>query len=190
MSSRDPGGTSRGAARGIAAAVLVALALGAGSGCGFRPLYGSGAVVGDVPEQLNQTEIAVIPDRTGQLLRVYLIEQMNPAGRPASPRYRLQASVQESQLPLGIQRDDTATRYNLILTAPFSLIEAGSNEVLLARTVRVITGYDFLNDQFATLTAERDARERALRQISEDIRTRVALYFAGEAMTPGPAPAR
>ena len=64
----------------LAAAVLLL------SACGFRPLYATGGVA-DVSEELSQIEVAVIPDRPGQILRNYLIQGLNGGGRPAQPAY-------------------------------------------------------------------------------------------------------
>ena len=41
-----------------------------------------------------------------------------------------------------------------------------------------VNSYNIVDSQFATFISERDARERALRELSEDIRLRLATYFA------------
>jgi LPS-assembly lipoprotein len=41
----------------------------------------------------------------------------------------------------------------------------------------VRNSYDLLRNKFATLAAEDDARTRALRELAEEIRTRLAIYF-------------
>ena len=45
------------------------------------------------------------------------------------------------------------------------------------KTARAIAPYNVVDSQFATLSAERDAQERAAREVGEDIRTRLGLYF-------------
>ena len=51
------------------------------SGCGFQPMYGTGSDFGTVAADLASINVAVIPDRTGQLLRAYL--DVHPADAPA-----------------------------------------------------------------------------------------------------------
>jgi LPS-assembly lipoprotein len=160
----------------LALAVAGALAL---TGCGFRPLYGEGPA-GPADEQLAEVRIGLIPDRSGQILRNFLIRRFNPEGRPATPVYGLDVALQETQQDLNIQRDDTATRANLIIVAQYTLVDLSTGTQLTSEPVEVITSYNILNDQYATLIVEEDARERALRQVSEDIRTRVALYLNRE----------
>ena len=43
---------------------------------------------------------------------------------------------------------------------------------------RSVTSYDLVDSDFATLSAESDARKRAVRQISEDIKIRLGIYFS------------
>ncbi len=149
-------------------------------GCGFRPLYGSGGVSEDVAAQLAQVHIGIIPDRTGQVLRNRLIERFNPQGRPTRARYTLDVAVSEVRQDLGIRRDASATRYNLIVTSTYALTDRERGRELVRGSLRTIVSFDYLSDQYATLTAESGARDRALSEVAEEIRTRVALYFDRE----------
>jgi LPS-assembly lipoprotein len=177
----------------LAAAVLAA----ALAGCGFRPLYGdpAGEAAG-VPADFSEIRVGVIPDRSGQILRNYLIRTLNPSGRPVEPRYRLAVTLTETSQDLGIRADDTATRANLIFTAAYRLTATADEAVLVAGQSTAITSYNILIDEFATLTSETDARERALRELSDQIRLRLGLYFtraaeaeAAAAVRPEPGPA-
>jgi hypothetical protein len=50
-----------------------------------------------------------------------------------------------------------------------------------------IPSFNILRDEVATLSAEQDARQRALRALSDDIRLRLGLYFQRtEPAQPGP----
>ena len=156
------------------AAVTAVLLL---TACGFRPLYATGGVA-DVSEELSQVEVAVIPERSGQILRNYLIQGINSGGRPADPLYRLDVDLRERQEDLGIDKTDSAQRANLVITARFSLRTAADEEEVLNRRVGIITSYNIVMDEFSTLSAQNAARDRALRQLGSDIRTQLALYFS------------
>ena len=159
--------------RGLA--VLIAV-LPLVAGCGFQPLYATGGL-SDVSEELSQVEVGIIPDRSGQILRNYLIQGLNTEGRPADPTYRLNVSLTETREELGIDKADNAQRANLIVTARFTLRTAADDQEVLNRRVGIITSYNILVDEFATLSAQKAARDRALRRLGFDIRTQLSLYF-------------
>lgn len=164
--------------RKAGAGALLLLALALPSGCGFRPLYGERADAA-VPAELARTRIAVIPNESGQILRNHLIERLNPDGRPTGEDYVLNVALRETAQELAVRQNATVTRANLVVVANYSLTRPNGDRVT-SGAVSTITSYNILRDEFATLSAERSARERALRQISEDLRTRLALFFTRE----------
>ncbi|MGK9233036.1 hypothetical protein KXS07_15395 [Inquilinus limosus] len=157
-----------------AAPLLLILALGA---CGLRPLYGTNSVGAAMSDRLAQVNVGVIGDRSGQVLRTELIRTLNPQGRPAQPAYDLGVSLVESQQDVNLISDLTTTRKNLTLTASFVLTDRKTGQPVFSDSVTEITSFNILADQYTTLVGERDARERALHSLGEDIRTRLALYF-------------
>lgn len=148
------------------------------AGCGFRPLYGRGSVAADGPvrDELAAVEIPVVANREGQILRNNLIRLFNPDGRPSLPRYRLAVGLTISEVELGIRRDDTATRANLIASARYVLTDSAGQR-MTSGSSRAIASFNILSDEFATLSGSEDARDRALAEIAQDIRTRIAIHF-------------
>jgi LPS-assembly lipoprotein len=157
-----------------AAPLLLILALGA---CGLRPLYGTNSVGAAMADKLGTVNIGVIGERSGQTLRAELIRTLNPDGRPSQPAYDLAVSLAESEQDVNIISDQTTTRKNLTLTASMVLTDHKTGQPVFSDTATEITSFNILSDQFTTLVGERDARDRALKSLSEDIRTRLALYF-------------
>ena len=157
----------------IFAPFLVVLLLGA---CGFRSLYGIDAT-GDAPGQLATIEIRPIADRLGQQLRNNLLDLLNPRGRPANPRYFLTVQLDQSTQRLAIEKDAFATRANLRLHANFSLQDPESRKIMLSGKILVVSSYNILDSEFATLMAEKDAKARAVREIAHGVRTRLAAFF-------------
>ena len=78
---------------------------------------------------------------------------------------------------LGIRKDETATRGNLTLSAKFALVDAQSRNILLSGLSRSTNSFNIVASDFATLSGETDAIERAAREVSDDIKNRLALYF-------------
>lgn len=153
--------------------VLAALTLAA---CGFSPMYGSRGVASSetVVAALSQVDVRPIAERRGMVLRQQLNEKLHPGGL-RNNRYDLQVRLASRTQELGVRKDSTTSRANLILTANFVLWD-GSRRLMRDR-VRSTVSYNILDDQYATIASERDAESRALKQISDEIRVRLAVYF-------------
>ena len=166
--------------RALAAVAAVAIvALAALTGCGFKPLYATGDDDETVTSDgLAATRIQPISGRTGQQLHNLLRDRLNPAGQSTQPAYVLTVSVSQTITELGIRKDETATRANLTLTAAFTLRDTKSNSVVLSSTSVSVVSYNILDALYATTVAEKDAVERGLRVLADDIRLRLAVYFA------------
>jgi LPS-assembly lipoprotein len=147
------------------------------SGCGFRPLYGRRGS-GPAALEMAAVEIGLVRDRLDQNLRNDLIERLTPFGEPAQPRYGLSIQTSQSNSALAIQSDSTITRFNVTVSAAFTLTERASGRILYRGNARAIGSYDAIRSDFATLTAEKDSARRTVREVSEDIRAQLAAFFA------------
>jgi len=126
--------------------------------------------------------VDVIADRTGQELRNELLERLNQRGPPSRPVYHLQVQVAVSDQNLGIQRDDSTRIGRVDVAASFWLKELATEKV--AHSVRAGASPPMRWCSRASPTGRpRPMRGRgALREISDDIRTQLALYFAKSLM--------
>ena len=157
--------------------ILTVIVIGFGLGaCGFSPMYGSNSFSASesVVANLSQVSIRPIAERRGMVLRQQLNEKLRPSGVSGN-RYELQVSLSSNTQELGVRQDSTTSRANLILTANYTLWD-GVTRVTRDR-VRAVASYNILDDQYATIASERNAEARALRQISDEIRTRLAVHF-------------
>lgn len=145
------------------------------AGCQVTPLHASR------PGKDNALDEAIyveeVDERVAQTLRNELIFLFN-GGRtqPADPRYRLALEVEETTVP--ILRDPMtgeATGQNLDVLARYELHEVATGARVLADAQRVTTTYDRFEQGFADLRAERDAQNRAARELAERIRAALAL---------------
>lgn len=148
------------------------------AGCGFQPLYGERQSAEGAAASLGQISVPPIPERLGQLLRIELIHRLTPTGQPQSPAYVLDVELRESKQDLAVRKDATATRANLIIAATFRLISVQSEQTLFTGTVRSINSYNILDADFATLSAESDARQRAVRDLATEIRSRLGIFLS------------
>ncbi len=154
----------------------LALLIGLGA-CGFRPLYSERHNAG-VTAELAATRIDLIADRSGQKLHNFLLDRFNPKGPAAQPRYGLKIKVLTLRRELGIRKDETATRANLILTATYTLRDWRTSRSLYSGVSRSANSYNILESDFATLAALNDVTTRAARDLSEKIKTRLSIYFS------------
>jgi LPS-assembly lipoprotein len=161
----------RGGLRAIASIALLSLT----ASCGFEPLYArkdNGSVVDD----LAQVRIDLIPDRSGQILRNYLLDDLNPRGQAAAPNYYLTVRVNEPRQEIGLQRNDTVTRYSYGVSAQFSLRNARGGTVYSGSSASG-TSFEISDSEFATIANQQTARDRLMQQISGDIREQLAVFF-------------
>jgi LPS-assembly lipoprotein len=157
---------------GLAIAVLLSLAA-----CGFEPLYAARdgrPAAGDLAE----IRVNVIPDRIGQQLRNELLDRLSPRGPAPRQIYALDVKVNEARTELDLRRDATSTFAKLDIVADFRLTEIATGKVVLTGQSRVASSYNLLRQTFANISAAEDARARGVREISDDLRLRLAEFMA------------
>ncbi len=156
--------------------IFLLAALGFLGGCGFQPLYGK-SFAAYAPKEFAAIRVKPIRDRIGQQLHNHLLSLLNPDGRPSKPRYVLTARISESIASLGIRKSAFATRANLTLSVNYQLSPLPTGDQILTGNESIIVSYNILDSDFATLMAEKSARARAVRELAQAIRTRLAGQF-------------
>lgn len=163
------------------AIVLLAAAL-ALAGCGYRPLYGSSAETAGVATTLTSVAIPEAEDRVGQLIRNDLISSMR-AGT-GEEKYTLLLKPVVKKKGVIDKPQPSVTRDAISLSVSYELVErASGNTVNQGRTFSQAS-FDVIRQPFADLQAETNATERAVHEVSADIRTRLAAYFATQQPKP------
>ncbi len=175
-------------------AFVVVVVLGLGPiGCGFHPLYGKPDVATrqGPSGELASIRVDMIADRAGQKLRNELVSRFNPRGEPVAARYVLSVKVTESLVGLATSQDGTASFAELTLDASFSLGASGSDVGTSGEALAVVST-DFLGPRYASVSAERDAEDRAITEVADKITSEVAVYLNNPASRPplGAAAAR
>jgi LPS-assembly lipoprotein len=157
--------------------------------CGFRPLLKPAEDGSGVREELLAIEVPQLTGRVGYLVRDGLVEELNPTGLEVPGRYLLDVSLRRRTSALGIQLNNTITRFNLTLVARVSLVDASTRRTLYRSVIRRVASYNAIRAPYAELSAELDAERRAAREVSVDIRNELALHFARQAEGEDSAPA-
>lgn len=147
-------------------------------GCGFEPLYASrGDSSSDAVAHMAAVRISPIPDRAGQQLRNALQDKLTPRGKPREALYRLDISLEENRSDLVILQDATSTFAKMRIAANYILNDAATGKPLTRGRSESTTIFNIVESEFANLSAQADARARAVNQISDDIRLRLGLFF-------------
>lgn len=146
------------------------------AGCGFKPIYG-GKSGGALTSDLNTINITPIKDRVGQILRNDLEGKLDPRGSGRKKFFDLRIDLTESKQELAVKKSEIATRANLQLVAKYILVNNKSGKSVTSGSSRSTVGYNILTQNYATLIAEKDARQRAAKELSTDITNRLAAYF-------------
>lgn len=147
------------------------------AGCGFEPLHRTTAR-GSAVDSLAAIRVEPISDRSGQVLRNYLLDRLSPRGVPARHAYALRVRLQEPRQTLALRRDDVISRVGYSANASFELIDAAGRRLLTGVSTHT-TDYEVTNSEFATLISSQNARDRVLEMVGDDIRNQLAAYFSG-----------
>lgn len=161
-------------------AVLLAL-----SGCGYRPLYATDESGMSIATELSNIAVQETGTRIGQQIRNRLISTMRPAGQEGQDHYRLVLmpvladANQASQALLNVNGQRGIIRSQVRLNVSFDLYDQRTGKVVKSGKSFSNVGYDFLYEPVADRQAKANATERAVLEVSTDIRTRLAAYMAG-----------
>lgn len=144
--------------------LFVPLALAA---CGFSPVYGTGGTGGRLQ---NQVEVSEPNDTNGYLITRRLEERL---GRSGAPTYKLTLNVSTERDSLAVNTESNTNRFNLIGEARYVLVEQATGRVVTSGTVDNFTGSSATGTTLATQAAARDARERLMILLADQIVTKL-----------------
>lgn len=151
-------------------------------GCGFQPLYSQNGRSPAVEAELSAILVDVQKtdsrsDRLEQLVYSSLLDALTPVSVSPNPAWRLEIALEQTSKGVGFEVDDSATRFNLQIFGEWRLIDTATQAVVFSSSSRSIAAYNVVTSQFATLTAEKDAEERAAVDLANDIRLQLSLHF-------------
>ena len=144
------------------------------TGCGFHPLYAPSSAR-DWDPDLAAIDVLPISDRPGQILALALREDLNPRGVSVPKRWNLQTGLRVTRTDLGIQRNATATTSEITVSAIFQITDQGGR-IIYSSSSSAVGSFDLVNDAYATQVAAQDARDRAIRQVADEMVLRLAIF--------------
>ncbi len=147
--------------------------------CGFTPLYGDNSSDANVEQKMDEVSVGIIPDRTGQLLRQALQDQLQIAGAPTQQLYQLSVSYSILTQATGIQQDTSATRQRFTASASWALAPIGNPQNPLAQGLASTEdALNIIDQQYFQITLETNTVNQQLAtEIAAQISAQVAAYF-------------
>lgn len=149
------------------------------SACGYKPLYGQNQNAPSAQRHLESINVKPIPDRIGQMMRTAMMRGLSPRAKRSAHAYDISITLNESVSTLAVEQNAFATRANLTLEANYTLTRRADLLNLTSGSVRSVSSYNILASDFATKSAKDDSRKRAIQDVSNTLRTRLAIYFQG-----------
>ena len=143
--------------------------------CGFTPAYQAKSEQQKtvMQEKLAAIEVMPMAGRMGQELRDSLEDELSPLEIHTAPKYRLYLILKKNTSPAAIEKDRRITRYNIVITANYTLKPIGSENVIDKGTLKVVASYDALDSRFSTFIAEDKTTSNAIKELAEQLSTRL-----------------
>lgn len=154
---------------------VLIVSLAALAGCGFTPVYGPGGSA----EGLRDTIDIAAPADTEGFALVRRLEERLGTGQSATQRLTAEIGIREKSL--GILPDGTITRYTVQGQVDWTLTHIADDRVIARGSEKSFTGYAATSTTVATLFARRDARERLMRILADQV---VASLISGTGDVP------
>jgi LPS-assembly lipoprotein len=142
--------------------------------CGFQPLYRNTNTLTGGSTSLQRVWIQTIPNESGVRLRNALVDRFYHNGSPQNPDYTLEVNLIEHQRGIVIERDDTTTRSQIVVSAQYTLRRKSDRTVIDTGTLRASSAYNILSSQYTTLVTMDQARVNALRDLADKMTLRLA----------------
>lgn len=149
--------------------------------CGFRPLYGGGSTLAGNNTSLDQVIVEDMPGATGLNMKNALIDRFYHHGYPDNAPYSLSIALQESSRAIVIEKNDTTTRTQLVMTAHYRLIDRSTRAIVDKGNIRAVSAFNNLPSQYTTMVTQADARDMATRELADKLTLRMAVILEQQA---------
>jgi LPS-assembly lipoprotein len=171
------------------ASLAAVLALGLATGGCFQPLYGNHTLAaGDsVRDRMSAVEVVPIVAKNGTpearlavALRNALMYDLNGGAAPVAPTHRLQITIGSvvTTVIIDVASGRPETQVDGV-NAAFTLTEIATQKVVLSASTFSRASFDVPGSaqRFAMQRALRNAQDRAVESVAENIRNRLASFF-------------
>ncbi len=166
------------------------------SACGFQPVYSNssaskkspintGVIIsasasssGNIATTTNApTNSAINNSALSAMSRQFTNNLEDLLNSTTTPEYNMEVALNESVVGIGVARDGTASRYNLVINSSYKLTRISDGKVVDTGSISNFTSYNNPNNQyFSTYISEQDARKRGISELAELYRQRLMSF--------------
>ena len=151
------------------------------AGCGFHPVYATrGGRSSPAQQELAAIDVALIPERSGQLLRQALQQRFDGPGYAIAKRYVLTIGFGVSADTIAIQRDSSPTRIRELGSATWFLKRLDPGNTLVTNGIaKSLDGLNIIDQQYFNQDLENEGVQRRVAEnVANQITLQLASYFA------------
>lgn len=135
------------------------------SACGFTPVYAPGGPGDGLQGQ-------ILPDAPENRAGFAFVGQIEERlGRASQPQYALRYRIRTRSEGIGITPAAETTRFNIFGAVTYSLVDLATDTEVTKGFAETFTGYSATRFTVSTETVERDARERLMRILADQVVT-------------------
>ena len=146
--------------------------------CGsYRPLYGTNVNGSSVVAELAGMRVSEQKTRAGQLVRNDILSGVTSDG---SSRYELRLMPTENSSSISSLAGTNVRRMKYVLSVAFELVDLSSGAVIKQGASFSNISYDTVREPVADLQAANNARDRAAKEIGQDLRLRLAAALSSK----------
>ncbi len=149
------------------------------SACQFRPLHQDSSTISDGSVNLSSVTVQDnVNTRVGQQVRNRLLFLLNGGNAP-QPTHETRLSVtwfnrQLAAIPAQIAGGGDTTAGTVTVVAKYELFDLSTGKAIARGTRQSAASYDRTGQVFANNRAERDAENRAAKEVAESLRLAIA----------------
>lgn len=148
------------------------------TGCGsYRPLYSTNVNGSSVVAELAGMQVSDQKTRAGQLVRNDILSGISSDG---TSRYELRLVPTEKTVSVSSLAGTNTKRIKYALSVAFELVDLSSGAVVKQGTSFSNISYDTVREPVADLQAANNARDRAAKEIGQDLRLRLAAALSSK----------
>lgn len=144
--------------------------------CNFKPINKTYTT----ELELNKIAIETDSDKMSHNLYLTLSDLFNPNSVDIKPEYKLIIKLKKYTEAVAIQTDSSATRYNVVIEANYSLTNLLTGKFINKDyNLSIIGSYDVVASEYATYVAEENTTENIIKELAQEIKIHVirSLYL-------------
>lgn len=148
------------------------------SACGFTPVHAPTLGANSSAFKSIAVETVVNGDEIDKEAAYYLTQRLRDRLGGEGTKHILKVTPKLRRAALGISGDDIATRYDVTISARYSLIDSASGDILDSGSVSSVSSFGAPSDPYGRIAAEKNATQTVAAENADRILLKLASYYS------------